>query len=250
MSNNKQIVFDRKKKMMGISEASHTKKEYASEEEEEYIDNRFNQKFSYIKINTINGIQTRENLSVIYPAIPYQFSTAPASLPLLKRFSTLISSTTKKKLRLPNDFPTAFIFSKFAFDPCDTNNSLANPIPLNNCCPHHPFSHSSNLLSHYKISLFKSRQPYTPRASSLLTQPASRRQLNALRNLKIGSTTQLGGPTTTLSSYGLSAKLASRKLPSEIINVIHNYNDAPDDSNTTSTCTCDVYKWKHWIFAA
>jgi hypothetical protein len=33
-------------------------------------------------------------------------------------------------------------------------------------------------------------------------------------------------------------------------NVIRNYNDAPDRSNATSTCTSDVYKWKHWIFAA
>jgi Reverse transcriptase (RNA-dependent DNA polymerase) len=126
--------------------------------------------------------------SVINPAIAYQFSTAPAYHPLLKRLSTHISSTTKKKLRLPKDFPTAFIFSKFAFDAtgaektylrksvsdllvalqptsrnrklatafvaqlsyelCDANNSLANPIPLENCCLHHPFSHASNLLSH------------------------------------------------------------------------------------------------------
>jgi hypothetical protein len=124
--------------------------------------------------------------SVINPAIAYQFSTAPASLQLLKRLSPLISSTTKKKLRLqrtslpllysPNrKLATAFV-AQLSYELCDANNSLANPIPLDNCCLHHPFSHAKNLLSHYKMSLFGSTQPLTPRASSLLIQPASGRQ--------------------------------------------------------------------------
>jgi hypothetical protein len=63
-------------------------------------------------------------------------------------------------------------------------------------------------------------------------------------------TTQLPGPATTLPSYALSAKLASRNLPIEFVNVICTYNDAPDDPSATSTGRSTVYKWKHPIFAA
>jgi hypothetical protein len=53
--------------------------------------------------------------SVICPALAYQFSIAPCSLPLLKRLSSAVSSAVKKHLHLPKDFPTSFIFSDCAF---------------------------------------------------------------------------------------------------------------------------------------
>jgi hypothetical protein len=46
------------------------------------------------------------------------------------------------------------------------------------------------------------------------------------------------------------SKTSIQETPKQLINVIRNYNDAPDDSNATYTCTSDVYKWKLWIFAA
>jgi hypothetical protein len=128
------------------------------------------------------GPQRLRNLiqSVICPALAYQFSIAPCSLPLLKRLSSAVSSAVKKHLHLPKDFPTLFIFSDCAFGAeemgsvflakslgdfyvalqkgspnnkianaflaqlnfqmCDQNNALDNPIQTNGYGFHHPLS--------------------------------------------------------------------------------------------------------------
>jgi hypothetical protein len=53
--------------------------------------------------------------NVICPALEYQFSIAPCSLPLLRPLSYAISSVVEKHLHLSNDFSVLFIFSDCAF---------------------------------------------------------------------------------------------------------------------------------------
>jgi Reverse transcriptase (RNA-dependent DNA polymerase) len=71
---------------------------------------------SILKSNLIGPQRLRYFIqSVICPALAYQFSIAPCSLPLLKRLSSAVFSAVEKHLHLSKDFPTSFIFSDCAF---------------------------------------------------------------------------------------------------------------------------------------
>jgi hypothetical protein len=149
--------------------------------------------------------------NVFCPALAYQFSIAPCSIPLLKRLSSAESFAFSKHLQLLKAFPASFTVSNCAFGAkemesvflakllgdlyialqkgsgnnkianaflaqlnyqmCDQNSVSDNPFQTNGYGFHNSFLQTSNLMAQYMLSLGNDNKPMKNRITSTLIAP-------------------------------------------------------------------------------
>jgi hypothetical protein len=195
-----------------------------------------------------------------------------------------VSSAVKKHLNLPKDFPASFIFSDCAFSAedmesvflakslgdfyvalqkgprnnkianaflaqlnaqmCDQNNALDNPIQPNGYGFHHPLSQTSNLMAQYGLSLCDDNKPMKNRITSTLVAPIKNNELQALSQSLLCDSNPIVGAQTTAADYALSTRFSSRRLPKDLLQILHRNNQAIPNSLEPANFSMRLYMWK------
>jgi hypothetical protein len=154
----------------------------------------------------------------------------------------------KKGMR-NNKIANSFL-AQLNFQICDQNNALDTPIPTNGYGFHHPLSQTSDLMAQYGLSLCDDNKPMKNPITSTLVAAIKNNELQALSQSLLCDSNQKVGARTTAVDFALFTRFSSRKLLTDLLEILHRNNQAIPYSLQPANFSMRVYMWKDHLFAA